>query len=125
MSKMYRRHFLGMASDIARKATDKNIVIGPCLYHPQGGAYFIVARGLRNVALDVDQVKAQPGVDITEVRAKLVTAFKLLGQYKIHDENDEEQSVLKCMELWPCKQLDEMWRHFENQKAALKIARKH
>ena len=124
MTKMYRRHFLGMATEIARKATDRNIVIGPCLSHPQGGPYFVVARGMRNVALSIDTIKAQQGVSIEEVRAKLLLAFRLLASLRVHDVDDEEKAIERCRELWPCKQLDDMLALYQHEKAALKFARK-
>lgn len=115
MSEAYHR----AAAQMLRGRTDRNIVVGPPLWHPEGGAYFIVALSKGGFAFD--QVKVGKGVDICESRDGLLAALRAHpAAVIIHDVDDEMRMVQTCEALWPCAGLVAIRRQIEAQRAVLK-----
>jgi hypothetical protein len=112
----------GLATSILVAAKDHNVVIGPPIWHPNDGAYFVVARGKRGQSFKVDQVKGGQGVDLCQIREALIAALMVRPPVRVFDIDDESQTISRCEELWPCEQVAAVRRAFEMEKAAIRAA---
>ena len=111
-----------LATSVLAAAIDHNVVVGPAIWHPDGGSYFVVARGKRGQSFRVDQVKGTPGVDLCQIREALIAALMIRPPVRVFDIDDESQTIARCEELWPCEQVAAVRRQFEAEKAAIRAA---
>ncbi len=109
----------GIVRHLTRRLSDKNVVIGPPLWHPQGGAYFVVAVSRGGFVSEV--VRANRGVDVEELRHGVAAALKRMPGLIVHDLDDELATVQACETLWPC----EATRRIANQLATERAFQRH
>ena len=111
-----------LAANVLAAAKDHNVVVGPAIWHPDGGSYFVVARGKRGQSFQVDQVKGAAGADLCQIREALIAALMMRPPVRVFDINDESATISRCEELWPCEQVAAVRRQFELEKAAIRAA---
>lgn len=111
-----------LATSILAAAKDHNVVVGPAIWHPDGGSYFVVARGKRGQSFRVDHVKGAAGVDLCQIREALIAALMTRAPVRVFDIDDESQTISRCEELWPCELVSAVRRQFEMEKAAIRAA---
>lgn len=111
-----------LASRLLRGPRDRNVVVGPALWHPDGGAYFMAVFGRRGRSLRAECVRPAPGADIEAVRSALLASFAEHPRMVVHDFDDEGESIARCEELWPCSQISTIRRQLEIGKAKVRGA---
>jgi len=113
----------GMVSHLLQGVRGRDVVVGPALWHPTGGAYFIVVTVKSEVHADL--VRPGPeGGDICEARDGVLRALSFRRRFTVHAIDDESAMIARCEELWPGPVTEQIRRNFENERVAIAMARR-
>lgn len=118
-----------MARQMVNGITAREIVVGPPLWHVEGGGYFVVAVE-RAGHFHCDLVKsANASVDLCEVRERLIGQLGHAEGVRVVEVDDELETARTCEALWPCEATRRIRTRIEMEVAALKahaeIGRRH
>jgi hypothetical protein len=110
-----------MASHLLHGVRGRDVVVGPALWHPVGGAYFIIVTVKSDVHADL--VRPGPdGGDICAARDRVIRSIASRRRFMVHVIEDESEMVARCEELWPGPVTAHIRQNFENERAAIRLA---
>lgn len=106
-----------MAAHLLRGVTDPNIVVGPPLWRPREGEYFVVACSKDDFHTDVVRAERGARLGIERIRDGFLADLARRPGLIVHALDDEAKTIEACAAFWPCEAVGRIRTQFETERA--------